>query len=148
MKFLMAIVLSAALSAPIFANETSSYSTTYDTSVVTQPNQRWIFQRVSASAAEDGTTIITGRLTAVRRKGLSKGHVDVAAFSPEGKLLAEAATDYSPSILTRKKKRKGGVRFSVGIPQQLPLDSMIRLSFHENDIGSPSVPLHTINIAR
>ncbi|OUS00598.1 hypothetical protein A9Q81_10460 [Gammaproteobacteria bacterium 42_54_T18] len=146
MKFLTAIVLSAALAAPVFANETSSYGATFGTSVVTQPNQRWIFQRVSASTVEDGTRI-TGRLTAVRRKGLSKGHVDVAAFSPEGRFLAEAAADYSPSMLTRKMKRRGGVHFSVDIPQKLPLNSMIRLSFHETDVGIPSESLHTMNIA-
>ena len=82
MKFLTTIALSAVLAAPVFAKESSSYSNTYDTSVVTQPNQRWIFQRVSAFAVEDGTRI-RGRLTAIRRMGLSKGHVDVAAFSPE-----------------------------------------------------------------
>jgi len=147
MKFLTTIVLSAVLAAPVFAKESSSYSTTYDISVVTQPNQRWIFQRVSASPVEDGTRI-RGRLTAIRRMGLSKGHVDVAAFSPEGKLLAEAATRYSPSILTRKMKRRGGVHFSVDIPQQLPPHSTIKLSFHENEVGSPSMLLHTMNIAR
>ena len=140
MKFLTTIVLSAALAAPVFANET------YDTTIVTQPNQRWIFQRVSASSVEEGTRI-TGRLTAVRRKGLSKGHVDVAAYSPEGKLLAEATTRYSPSILTRKMKRRGGVHFSADIPQQLPAYSVIKLSFHENKVGSSS-PLHAMNIAR
>ena len=155
MKFLMSIVLSAVLAGSVFANETPfydtlyspSYSATYNTSVVTQPNQRWIFQRVSVSSAEDGTRV-SGRLTAVRRTGLSKGHVDVAAFSPEGKLLAEVATRYSPSILTRKMKRRGGVHFSVDIPQHLPPNSTIKLSFHDNGVGSSSVPLHTMNIAR
>jgi len=157
MKFLMAIVLSAALAAPVFANENddtsycnsygTSYGTSYSTSVVTQPNQRWTFQRVLAFSVEEGTRI-SGWLTAVRRMGLSKGHVDVAAFSPEGKLLAEVATRYSPSILTRKMKRRGGVHFSVDIPQQLPPHSTIKLSFHESDGGSSSEPLHTMNIAR
>ena len=155
MKFLTTIVLSAALSAPVFASEASSYDATYgttfgniyDTTFVTHPNQRWVFQRVLATAVESGTRI-TGRLTAVRRKGLSKGHVDVAAFSPEGKLLAEAATRYSPSILTRKKKRRGGVRFSVDIPQQLPPNSMIRLSFHKNERSFSSESIHSENIAR
>ena len=151
MKFLMSIVLSAVLAGSVFANETpfvdTLYNSTYGTTVVTQPNQRWIFQRVSVSSAEDGTRV-SGRLTAVRRTGLSKGHVDVAAFSPEGKLLAEVATRYSPSILTRKMKRRGGVHFSVDIPQHLPPNSTIKLSFHDNGVGSSSVPLHTMNIAR
>ena len=151
MKFLMSIVLSAVLAGSVFANETpfvgTPYNSTYGTTVVTQPNQRWIFQRVSVSSAEDGTRV-SGRLTAVRRTGLSKGHVDVAAFSPEGKLLAEVATRYSPSILTRKMKRRGGVHFSVDIPQHLPPNSTIKLSFHDNGVGSSSVPLHTMNIAR
>ncbi len=147
MRFLTTIVLSAVLSAPVFANESSSYSTSYDVSVVTQPSQRWIFQRVSAISVEEGARI-TGRLTAIRYKGLSRGHVDVAAFSHEGRLLAEAATRYSPSVLTRKMKRKGGVHFSVDIPQQLPPKSTIKLSFHKDEIGSSPVSLHAMNIAR
>ena len=151
MKFLMCIVLSAVWAGPVLANETpfygSLYNATYSTTIVTVPNERWTFKRVLVSSAEDGTRV-SGRLTAVRRAGLSKGHVDVAAFSPDGMLIAEVAARYSPSILSRKIKRKGGVHFSVDIPQQLPPHSMIKLSFHENDVGYSSVPLHPVNISR
>lgn len=147
MKFLMSIVLSAVLAGPVLANEPPFYSTLYNATVVTEPNQRWIFKRVLVSSAEDGTRV-SGRLTAVRRAGLSKGHVDVTAFSPEGMLVAEVAAGYSPSVLSRKMKRKGGVHFSVDIPQQLPPHSMIKLSFHENGAGSSSVPLHPVNTSR
>ncbi len=157
MKFLTVIVLSVALAAPVFANESNDASsgtragtlsgTSYNTTIVTQPNQRWIFQRVSAIANDDGTKI-SGRLTAVRRAGLSKGHVDVAAFSPEGTLLAEDATHYSPSTLTRKMKSRGGVRFTIDFPQQLPRQSVIKLSFHENDQSTSIASLHAVNILR
>jgi len=141
MRFFTAMLFSAIAAAPVLANET------YTTEIVKQADQRWQLQRVLAYSDQEGTRV-SGRMSAIRRFGLPQGHIDVAAYSPSGELLSEATTDYTPSILTRKKKQKGGVRFSVNLSENLPPHSVVKVAFHRNEHSPSSGPKHTNNIAR
>ena len=122
-------------------------SNAYSLAVVKQPDQRWQFQRMIAFTA-DSTTQLSGRLTANLRFGLPHGHVDVAAYTPSGKLIAATTTNYVPAILTHSMKKKGGVRFSVEFDQILPTDAVIKVAFHQAEPYSSVKPSHKGNIAQ
>lgn len=115
--------------------------------VTQQPNQQWQFQRLNAFTANN-TTRVLGRLTTLQLTHLPRGHVDVAAFSATGELLAETTTDYTPSLLTHRARRRGGVRFSTTFEQSLPADSIIKVAFHRDEPQSKLKPLHAQNLAR
>jgi len=141
MKFLTAMLFSTLVAAPVFANES------YNTEVVKQNDNRWKIQRVIAYSRQEGTRV-SGRITAINRFGLPHGHIDIAAYSPSGELLVQTTTDYTPSILTRKKKRKGGVRFAANLTEKLPSNSIVKVAFHRNEQRPSSGPEHSANIAR
>ena len=119
----------------------------YSVEVVEQPLQKWRFNRVQASPNENGSSI-RGRLTSINRFGLPKGHVDIAAYSPSGELLAKTTTSYIPSRLSQRAKRKGGVKFSAQFNDSLPVNSIIKLAFHRNSTSPEAMPVHNINIAQ
>jgi len=122
-------------------------SGTYKIEVVKQPQQKWRFQHLMAFASGEGTRV-AGRMTATSRSGLPRGHIDVAAFSPTGKLIVETTTNYIPSILTYRQKRKGGVRFSAVLSEKLPPYSVIKVAFHRDRPYARLKPRHAGNIAR
>jgi hypothetical protein len=119
----------------------------YPVEVSRQPDQKWHFQRLTAFTS-DGETHISGRLTANLPYGLPRGHVDVAAYSPSGELLAETTTDYVPAILTHTMKKKGGVRFSTTLDKAIPDDAIIKVAFHREPPIAKTKPTHSGNIAR
>jgi hypothetical protein len=141
MKFIVACVL-ALLAVAAWANSIK-------VEVVKVPDQKWSFHRVIAFESKQGITV-SGRLNAGPATVLPAGHVDLAAYGPDGQLLAETTTDYSPSMLTPKTRKKGGVRFSAVLSESLPSGSVIKLAFHEDAAASASVvrPVHAATIAR
>ncbi len=119
----------------------------YSVEVSVQPDQRWHFQRLKAHQV-DGTFRVSGRLTSSLPMGLPKGHVDIAAYSPSGQLLAETTTYYVPSLLTQTMKKKGGVRFTATLAQPIPPDAVIKVAFHKDQPIPKTRPAHSGNIAR
>ncbi|MBL4868534.1 MAG: hypothetical protein JKY67_19390 [Pseudomonadales bacterium] len=141
MKLLSIVLFSAAIATPALANET------YNTEVVKNTGHKWMIRQVLASSTQKGTRI-SGRTTAIRRFGLPRGHIDVAAYTPSGELIAEATTDYTPAILTRKKKQKGGVRFAVNLTETLPSNAVVKVAFHPSEKTNSVNPSHQSTIAR
>ena len=141
MKLITTILLTFALASPALAKEALT------TEIVKHPGQKWYFQDVTSYISDDKSRV-SGRLTANTRFGLPRGHIDVAAYTPAGELLAEATTDYRPSTLTYKMRLKGGVRFSVDLPENLPADAVVKIAFHENERSHRLSSIHTENIAR
>lgn len=141
MKFIIACVL-ALLAGAAWANSIK-------VEVVKVPDQKWSFHRVIAFESKQGITV-SGRLNAGPAAVLPAGHVDLAAYGPDGQLLAETTTDYSPSTLTPKTRKKGGVRFSAAFSGSLPSGSVIKIAFHHDAAVATSVvrPAHTSTIAR
>ena len=108
-KFLVSLLLGSCVIASAWAGEN------YSVEIVPQPDQEWRFQKLMAYSA-DASTKVSGRLTSSLPMGLPRGHVDVAAYSQSGQLIAETTTDYVPSMLTHTMKKKGGVQFSAWEP--------------------------------
>jgi len=140
MKYFTAIILVTIVAWPVWASES------YDIEVIKQPKQQWHFKRLTAYGSAEGTRV-GGRLTAANRFGLPSGHVDIAVYSPSGKLITEMTTDYTPSILTHTMRKKGGLRFSAYLTKKLPPNSVVKVAFHRNDPHLKSSPSHKSNIA-
>ena len=115
--------------------------------VIRLPDQRWIFQHVSV--LQDGQGLkVSGRLIARTDSGLPSGHVDLAAFGPDGRLLEETTAAYQPGMLTPKIRKKGGVRFAARVANPLPEGSLIKVAFHRDVVSSADEkPVHQVNIA-
>lgn len=141
MKLITTILLALAMASPVLAEETIT------TEIIKQDGMKWRFQDVT-SYNSNGNTHISGRLTANSRFGLPRGHIDIAAYSPSGKLISETTSDYKPSILTYRMKLKGGVRFSADLPDNLPADSVVKIAFHQDERTQQLRRDHTDNIAR
>lgn len=140
-RFLCTLLLS------ICSVSTVSAGDNYPVEVVKQENQKWRFQRLNAFSSDDETKV-TGRLTAHLPRGLPRGHVDVAAYTPSGELIAETTTNYVPSLLTHTMKKKGGVRFAATLGQELPSDAIVKVAFHRNEPRRKVNPSHNGNIAQ
>ncbi len=140
-KFLVSLLLGSCVIASAWADEN------YSVEIVPQPDQEWRFQRLMAYSA-DATTKVSGRLTSSVSRGLPRGHVDVAAYTQSGQLIAETTTDYVPAILTQTMKKKGGVRFSAAFDQSLPSDAVVKVAFHREPPITKVNPSHSGNIAK
>ena len=115
--------------------------------VSNQSAQKWHFNRLTAYQS-DNEVHISGRLNSDWPGILPKGHVDIAAYSPSGQLLAETTTNYVPAILTRTIKRRGGVRFSVTLQDEIPADAVVKVAFHREKPVYKTKPTHSGNIAQ
>ena len=134
-------LLAATLATPVWATDR------YPVEVVRQPHQSWQFEHLNAY--KDSTpTQVTGRMTAALLTGLPQGHIDVAAYSPDGKLIAATTSRYFPGLLTHTTQIQGGVWFSAEFDQPLPADALIKVAFHASEPVVPVKPVHRGNIAR
>ena len=142
MKFLMTIILTTLVASASWASQT------YSVKVVKQAEQKWLIQHLSAYSTDEGVRI-TGRLNSLHKKpGLPRGHVDVAAYSPSGELLAETTSDFIPGMVTRTQKKKGGLRFSASFKEKLPADAVLKVAFHREASQSRPKPVHSKTIAQ
>jgi hypothetical protein len=125
----------------------SAWAEPFTVETIEQPGIHWRFHRIHVSPQAD-TTVVSGRLNAASRFGLERGHVDVAAFAPSGKLLAETTTLHTSGFLSPKIHRRGGKRFEATLSKKLPAGSVVKLAFHREPFVPPAPPSHQANIAR
>jgi len=115
--------------------------------VVKTPRQTWQFHRLNVSQDPSGITV-SGRINApVTSRRPPTGHIDLAAYSPDGDLITETTARYIPKLLSPRYQRRGGARFSAFIAQDLPAGSVIKVAFHEDDL-TPINPVHAFTIAK
>ncbi len=140
MKLFTALLVGIFTAAPAWA------SLSYTIEATEQSASSWHFQQLMAS--QKGQDVrIHGRLTATRPYSL-KGHIDIAAYSPDGHLLAATTTSYIPSLLTYTARRKGGLYFSADLAGTLPTGSIVKVAFHREQSPDRLSPAHSGNIAR
>lgn len=96
---------SAILITILLAFNSSASAQSVSVEAVTYPNQRWQINRLHASESNNGW-VIRGRLNAHSYSNPPSGHIDVAAYSHDGKLLAETTSSYSPALLTPKMRKR------------------------------------------
>lgn len=116
--------------------------------IITDPDAQWRFRNVVA-VQTGGGWVVSGRLTDRLASGLPAGHVDLAVYDADSRLQATTTAAYSPSLLTPKVRKKGGVRFSAVLSEPLPVGARIKVAFHAEPSSSVSaLPVHSGNIAR
>jgi len=75
--------------------------------------------------------LLTGK---VKRRSYNStvlpGHIDYIISDSQGQIIAEGVTNYAPSLSLRGWKF--GSHFSVNLPDNLPEDSRIKLSWQRN----------------
>ena len=140
MKFLKLLLVSV-LVVPV-----SWAGTGFEVEAVEIPYQRWYFKNLQV-VEQDNVIQVKGKMNAINRSGLPSGHIDIAAYSPHGELVAETTTKYLPGALSKRTKRKGGVKFSAMFDQPIPAGSVFKVAFHKDD-WLESKPVHNENIAR
>lgn len=128
MKLFIAVFLSSLITLPAWAGANNPISI----EIVNQPSKAWRFSAVNASPKNESVRV-KGHIIADRRFGLPKGHIDIAAYSPEGELVVEITTNYKPRKLRYQAGRKGKVRFSANIVDTLPQNSTIKIAFHSSN---------------
>lgn len=117
--------------------------------VVKQPDIGWTIHRLNLTQSSQGT-VVTGRVnTAVSTHRATAGHIDLAAYTADGKRIADTAAHYSPALISPKTQRKGGARFSATLPKDLPPGTVIKIAFHRNDVSLTShQPTHAGSVAQ
>lgn len=76
--------------------------------------------------------IVSGKVRRRFNNGLySRGHVDIAIFSPYGEILERISAYHTPKIIKRRH-RAGGRKasFKVRIPDVPPQGSVVRIAYH------------------
>jgi len=131
MKLFFAVFLSSLITLPACAGVNNLVSV----EIINQPSKTWRFSAVNASPKGESVRV-KGHIIADRSFGLPKGHVDIAAYSPEGELVVATTTHYKPRMLRYRAGRKGKVRFSTNIVDAPPQNSAIKIAFHSSN---PSV---------
>jgi hypothetical protein len=145
MKFfvvLHTLLLGALVSSPAWAGNNAQV-----VEIVTSASQRWHFRQVLLRDTDSGL-VVSGKMYAPLRFGLPEGHIDIAAWSVDGELIAETTTSYHPGLLTRRIARKGGVSFSATLPESIPADARIEVAFHQEKPEVQTAPAHDATVAR
>jgi len=115
--------------------------------VVKTPHQAWQFHRLNVTQNQSGITV-SGRINSqVTSRRPSLGHIDLAAYAPNGDLITETTARYIPKLISPRYQRRGGARFSAFISHELPAGSVIKVAFHEED-ATPKKPVHATTIAK
>ena len=98
---------------------------------------------------EGNEFVVTGRVKRSDHSPLCSGHVYVAIMSPEGKILEQVSTYYSPRFIPRKRdhRRLHGSRFEVRLPFIPPAGSKIRVAYHRPVKSESETPSCGVNRA-
>ncbi|NPU92079.1 MAG: hypothetical protein HPY82_09230 [Gammaproteobacteria bacterium] len=97
----------------------------------------------SSAHFDKGNLEIAGAIKRNRLQTSSPiGHLDIAAFDADGKLLAETTAYYSPRLISTRTNRKHGARFSVSMPSLPEQTVSVRVAFHKDELTDQSAILH------
>jgi hypothetical protein len=84
---------------------------------------------------QDGDQLeITGAVKRRRSTIFDGGHVHIAIINPQGEVLEEVRTSYSPRIIRRKGRRES--YFSVRLPIKPPEGSVVRVIYHKHSTST------------
>jgi len=142
MKLFIAVFLTSLITFPALVSGNNSISI----DVVKHPSKAWNFTNVKAYVRDEGVRV-KGYITADHTFGLPKGHVDIAAYSPKGELIAETTSKYLPRKLVYKARLRGKVRFSADITEVLPPNSILKIAFHSEKPGTEPTTVHGKTVA-
>ncbi len=98
-----------------------------NTEILNQNSQTWKIENVTAFKT-DGAIKVSGYFKKSKRFAARNGHIDVSAFSNEGKLLLHTIVPVG-----HRSMRRGDDYFSVILPKKLPENLLIKVEFHDQN---------------
>tara|TARA_R110000787_G_scaffold172254_1_gene284904 strand:+ start:264 stop:629 length:366 start_codon:yes stop_codon:yes gene_type:complete len=98
-----------------------------NTEIINQNSQTWKIENVTAFKS-DGAIKVSGYFKKSKRFAARNGHIDVSAFSNEGKLLLHTIVP-----IGHRSMRSGGDYFSVNLLKKLPGNLLIKVEFHDQN---------------
>jgi hypothetical protein len=115
---------------------------------VIHPDTRHVKFTFLTSQDIHGSTRLQGSLFHKPKSPVRKpGHIDIAIYSPDGKLLGETIAHCKTPINGNYEWSKTGVRFYAHLGMTPPSGSIIKLAFHvEKNPQNPPTE-HGVNIA-
>jgi hypothetical protein len=133
----------------VAAEESNNQKKSYSVDAVYN-NNSVLFSRLDVVEGDQGL-LLKGK---IRRRSANtsvpSGHVDILVSNTNGDVLLDTAAHYTPAILIRYTNNisQRGSRFTVNLPNELPEDAVIRVTYHKNSFqeNATSTPAqHTKN---
>jgi len=134
------------IAALLLASIATVHATPANVEVIHPLDKTWYFSPINVSVTANGA-YISGRANNNAYLPRPSGHIDIAAFSPDGKLLAETTARYFPSVFNIHAQRRGGVRFGADLPGHFPTGSVFKIAFHP-DVPTDDKPWHAQTVAQ
>lgn len=108
---------------------------------VSKLNAQWFFHNLHAEQANN-KVIVRGRV----RPGqgvlsTTSGHVDIAIYDADGKLLAETTAEYF-SKNVRRAQMNNGAAFEAELNVATPPGSTVKVAFHSKEAVKRQSPAH------
>ncbi|TMM42416.1 hypothetical protein [Colwellia ponticola] len=95
-----------------------------DIKIVNQNSYRWQISDVTAFN-KNGVVKVSGHMKPSKSFAARKGYIDISVFNFEGEVIMTTT-----ATLGRRVMRRGGNYFTVDLPEELPKDALIKVSFH------------------
>lgn len=100
-------------------------------SVERVPSKKKAYVTSSYAFQEGEELVVSGKVRLRRNVALSsQGHIDIAIFSPEGKVIKKASVFYIPRSYLRNGFRPTKSSFVARFPLIPPRGSVVRVAYH------------------
>ena len=141
LRYGLAVILASLTAGALAGQETDNQ---YSVQPVYDNNSKVRFSSLEVVETDAGV-FLKGRITrSSSSMSVPPGHVDILVSNTNGEVLLDTSARYSPSKLHRKSHSSGqrGSHFTVQLPDSLPKEADIRVSYHQKTIdkskSSPS----------
>lgn len=99
-------------------------------------DEHGLYLHMASATFDHDRLVVSGGVKKTNANASSPlGHLDIAVYSTDGKLLAESATQYRPGIITTRANRKFGARFEAAFANVPAQPVKVKVAFHEDDIS-------------
>ena len=98
-----------------------------NTMIENQKSHQWQIANVTAFA-KNGVVKVSGHMKYSQSFAVRKGHVDIAVFTTKGELIFNTT-----ATVRRRVMRKDGSYFTADLPEEIPKNALIKVSFHNDN---------------
>ena len=142
LTYLWLIVVVMCISACSTAPTLYHYETLY-------PDTRHVKFKFISTQEKNGDTVIHGALFHKPKSPVREsGHIDIAVYNLDGKLIRETTANYKTPINGNYEWSKVGVNFLAPLHMTPPPGSLIKFAFHVDKEWKTTPAEHGVNVAR
>ncbi len=92
-------------------------------------SEGYYISKVHVNQVDDGIEI-SGKVKRRSYAGIGGGHIDITIINPEGEVLKELSTHYSPRVIPMRRVHTRESGFEVNLSMIPPKGSKIRVALH------------------